>query len=44
MVYRGCIRVGFPNRAQCVVISQVSRMEQNFEVHHVINDDLHTTC
>lgn len=41
MVLNSCVRMGRANVTKGVVSSEVGREEQHFEVHHVINDNLH---
>ena len=40
VILHGGIRMRSSDCAKCIVPSQVSRLEQHFEIHHVVDDDL----
>lgn len=40
MVDRGGIRVGSTNRPKSIIAGKISGMEQNFEIHHIVDNDL----
>lgn len=40
MIFHRGIRMSGGDFSECGIPSQVSRVKENFEVHHVVNDDL----